>query len=153
MCLPWASVYRGRHVSRLSRPRDSTRGTGTPLGAWGSPLTSHSAALKGRIVSVAPRLKRLIVLADVTSSDRPFWERRSKPIMGISSDMDRRRSDRCIPNEICHRCSHRAIFLCVRQVPWSKRMNRKWLTSSSPLKSSRYVSASWNQGASSPRRY
>jgi len=46
----------------------------------------------------ARRLKRLIILADVTSSDRPFSEHRSKPIMGISADMDRRRSDRCIPN-------------------------------------------------------
>jgi len=28
----------------------------------------------------------------------PFWERRTNPIMGISADMDRRRSDRCIPS-------------------------------------------------------
>jgi len=38
--------------------------------------------------------------------DRPFWECRSKPIMGISADMDRRRSDRCIPSMCVYMCMY-----------------------------------------------
>lgn len=60
---------------------------------------------------------------------------------------------RAISTKLCLYLSHKAVSLCLLQVPWWKQMNKKWLTSSSPLKSSRCASASWSQGASSPRRY
>jgi len=93
MCLPWASLGADMWVSAEltqwfnSGDGDAARCVRIP--SWSSDLCGPRRAHCLRCG--ARRLKRLIVvLADVTSSDRPFWERRSKPIMGISADMDQR---------------------------------------------------------------
>jgi len=113
MHVRWTSVYRGTDIiCRLSWPRrseaeltafrrdrDAARCLRIP--SWTSDLCRPSpgafSPLRCAAIETSDSSSRFYVIWSA-KFDRPFWERRSKPIMGISADMDRRRSDRSIPS-------------------------------------------------------